>query len=97
MCLLLGGVAATSACDTECDKALRDLSACCTKYRPDGGECDKLNQQTFIDTRYLPDAGPDASYDAGMVTELTCEGGWLDYARSVLKKGLDPSTCTVKP
>ena len=86
-----------SACDTDCDKAFRDLAACCAKHPPDGGDCAKLNQQTFIDAGYLPDAGPDASYDAGMVTEVPCEGGWLDYAMSVLKKGLDPSTCTVKP
>jgi len=81
------------SCDTECDKAFRQLSQCCAA---DGNDCPKLYAQTYIDAGY-PDIGPDASFDAGMVIEVPCEGTWLDYARNLLEKGLDPKNCTIKP
>ena len=95
--LTLASLALLQACDTECDKAFRDLSACCAKHPPDAGECVKLGQQTFVDAGVTFDAGPDASVDAGQLIEVPCEGTWLDYARNLLNKGLDPATCAVKP
>jgi len=98
MALVLAGAAALYACDTECDKAYRELAKCCNANPVDAGtECLRLNQQTFVDASDIPDVGPDGSYDAGQPVEVACEGTWLDYARSVLDKGLDPATCTVKP
>ncbi|MBI5528179.1 MAG: hypothetical protein HY897_17745 [Deltaproteobacteria bacterium] len=95
--LVVAGAAALSACETDCDKTLRELAACCARNPPDAGDCQKLNQQTFIDAGYWPDGGPDGSVDAGGAIEVPCEGVWLDYARNVENKGLDQKTCTVKP
>lgn len=97
MLLVLSSAISLQACETECDGAFGELASCCAKRPPDAGDCEKLNQQTFIDAAYPPDAGPDASIDAGQPIEVPCEGTWLDYARNLVNKGLDPATCTVKP
>ena len=99
MLIVLSSAIPLCACETECDKAFRELAGCCAKRPADAGagECEKLNQQTFIDAGSPPDAGPDASVDAGQPIEVPCEGSWLDYARNLANKGLDPATCTVKP
>jgi hypothetical protein len=95
--MAITAIASLAACETDCDKALRQLSECCAKNPPDASDCQKLNSQTFIDAGYWPDGGPDGSFDAGRPIEVPCEGAWLDYARNVENKGLDEKTCSVKP
>ena len=97
--LAVAGVAVLNACETDCEKALRELSQCCASHPPDAGDCAKLNEQVFVDGGYVipGDAGPDASFDAGMILQVSCESSWRDYANNLVNKGLDPATCTVKP